>query len=209
MHRRNHSRRVLVVVGLLLAGCRGLQPSVAPEQPTRAPEVARAGWGVAVHRVGEEGQHDEVFRVVAGDRVVPLAIPAGEVWYATPTRAPASVADADALMTTIAMLGANGLSLRGCDRCGAAVLQRVLERGEKMKLLDLGGTALGDRHAVALGALRELAVLHLDDTAIGDRTVAELAALPQLATLRLDGTKVTSAGLAPLAQRGGLRELGI
>jgi uncharacterized membrane protein len=72
---------------------------------------------------------------------------------------------------------------------------------------DFSGTAITDRSASGLAAMKRLKSLRLMDTKITDATVKALASLSQLESLNLYGTAITTDALAQLGQLPKLRHL--
>ena len=72
---------------------------------------------------------------------------------------------------------------------------------------DFSRTAITDRSAPAMAAMKRLHVLRLMDTKIGDATVQSLASLDHLESLSVFGTKITPAALPALARLTKLQHL--
>ena len=72
---------------------------------------------------------------------------------------------------------------------------------------DLSGTAVTDRSAPAVGALRSLRVLKLANAAVGDSFVAALASLQQLESLNIYDTSVTPAAMSGFGRLHAIRRI--
>gem|GEM_PF-4303528 len=72
---------------------------------------------------------------------------------------------------------------------------------------DLSRTAITDRSAPVLAAMKNIRVLRLMRTAISDATAPALVGLDHLNSLNLFGTATTAAALIPLARLRGLQHL--
>jgi len=85
-----------------------------------------------------------------------------------------------------------------------AVLAPVRDR---IVWADLSGTAVTDRAAQAIGAMRNLRVLKLANTAVTDSLVPALASLQHLESLNIHGTSVTPAAMSGLERLHALRRI--
>ncbi len=98
------------------------------------------------------------------------------------------------------------LSLMGAkfDDAGMAEL-KPLE--DQIVIADFSGTAVTDRSASSMAAMRRLRVLRLMHTQITDATVRALGGLDQLESLNVFGTEVTAAALPVVARLPKLQHL--
>jgi len=78
---------------------------------------------------------------------------------------------------------------------GDEELRAFLPLAERITVADFSRTAITDRGAPALAAMKRLRVLKLAETKITDATVKELGRLDQLESLNVYGTLVTAAAL--------------
>lgn len=78
---------------------------------------------------------------------------------------------------------------------------------DRLTILYLSRTPIGDDGTSYLARLKELRALHLDETKVTDIGLANIAALTHLAELWLGSTKVSGAGLKSLARLSQLRDL--
>jgi hypothetical protein len=72
---------------------------------------------------------------------------------------------------------------------------------------DLSGTAVTDRAAQSIGAMRGLRVLKLANTAVTDSLVPALASLQHLESLNIHGTSVTPAAMSGFGRLHALRRI--
>jgi hypothetical protein len=72
---------------------------------------------------------------------------------------------------------------------------------------DFSGTAITDRSARDIAAMKKLRQLRLAHTAITDNTIQELASLDQLESLSIFDTRVTESSLLMLARLAKLRNV--
>lgn len=71
---------------------------------------------------------------------------------------------------------------------------------DHITVADFSRTAITDRSATAIAAMKRLRILRLANTGITDATVLRLGGLDQLESLNLFGTPVTSAALPPISR---------
>jgi hypothetical protein len=83
---------------------------------------------------------------------------------------------------------------------GDSDLAALSPLAEHVTVADFSRTALTDRSAAAIAAMRRLRVLRLMDTGITDRTLEGLGVLDQLESLSVFGTRVTPAALPTIAR---------
>lgn len=91
------------------------------------------------------------------------------------------------------------MSLRG-SKFGDEDLAALKPLASQIVEADLSNTAITDRSAAAIAAMKHLRVLRLAHTKITDATVLALAGLNQLESVSVFGTAVTPAALSILAQ---------
>jgi uncharacterized membrane protein len=79
--------------------------------------------------------------------------------------------------------------------------------GERIVIADLSNTAITDRSASAIAAMRHLRILHLMRTKITDVTMQSLGSLDQLESLSIFDTPVTAAALPAISHLPKLRHI--
>ncbi len=79
--------------------------------------------------------------------------------------------------------------------------------GERIVWADFSGTAVTDRSASEIGAMKNLRVLKLERTAITDSSVAAFASLPRLELLNLYHTATTNAAMASFERLKSIRRI--
>jgi len=85
------------------------------------------------------------------------------------------------------------------SRFGDRDLEAFAPIAQHIVVADLSHTAVTDRSATAIAAMKRLRVLRLTDTRLTDATVLRLDSLNQLESLNVYGTPVTSAVLPAIA----------
>jgi hypothetical protein len=88
------------------------------------------------------------------------------------------------------------------------VPERFLERMHKLRVLNLGGRAIGDRHVQYIQA-PGLKSVSLDHTEVTDGAVEWLVRMPCVTTLSLNVTHITEAGALKLAELRRLESVGL
>ena len=83
---------------------------------------------------------------------------------------------------------------------GDSDLEALAPLAEHITVADFSRTAISDRSATAIAAMKRLRVLRLRHTRITDTTVQSLGALDQLESLNIFDTPVTSASLPTIAK---------
>jgi hypothetical protein len=83
---------------------------------------------------------------------------------------------------------------------GDSDLAALAPLAEHISIADLSRTAITDRSARGIAAMKRLRVLRLMNTGITDATVQELAPLAQLESLNMFDTRVTPASLSTIAR---------
>src|SRR5262249_24196325 len=79
--------------------------------------------------------------------------------------------------------------------------------GQRIIAADFSGTAITDRSARDIAAMKKLRQLRLAHTAITDSTIQELASLDQLESLSIFDTRVTESSLPMFARLAKLRNV--
>jgi uncharacterized membrane protein/mono/diheme cytochrome c family protein len=85
------------------------------------------------------------------------------------------------------------------SRFGDKELTAFTPIAEQITVLDLSRTAVTDRSASVIAAMRRLRVLRLADTTVTDATLLRLGSMDQLESLNLYGTSVTPAVLKTIS----------
>jgi len=93
------------------------------------------------------------------------------------------------------------------SKFGDAELAAFSSICERIVVADFSSTAITDRSASILGAMKHLRVLRLMHTKITDATVKAVASLEQLESLSLFDTTVTPAALPAIASLHQLRHV--
>ncbi len=88
-----------------------------------------------------------------------------------------------------------------------ASLEPLLVVGANIRVLDLSGTAVGDRGLATVGQFTNLARLYLSRAHVTDAGLTHLAGLDELEYLNLYGTQISDQGLATLAELPKLNRL--
>ena len=128
-------------------------------------------------------------------------LPKHDKWFVEPVDA-AAVSDAE-MRESIPILqarGVPGLSLRGARRLTRLTFEsiRALDR---LRCLDVSGTAFANWDAAKLGSMADLRAIYLDNTRITDAGLEVLAALPRVEVVSVNGTLVTDEGATTLCAR--------
>jgi uncharacterized membrane protein len=90
---------------------------------------------------------------------------------------------------------------------GDAELTALAPVSERIVLADFSSTAITDRSANTIAAMKKLRTLRLMHTRISDSTLQAIHSLDQLETLSLFDTGITASGLSNLAQLQKLRRI--
>jgi hypothetical protein len=90
---------------------------------------------------------------------------------------------------------------------GDAELIALAPVSERIVLADFSSTAITDRSANTIAAMKKLRTLRLMHTRISDSTLQAIHSLDQLETLSLFDTGITASGLSNLAQLQKLRRI--
>jgi uncharacterized membrane protein len=93
------------------------------------------------------------------------------------------------------------------SRFGDNELAALAPLSERIVIADLSSTAITDRSAHAIAAMKHLRVLRLMHTRITDASVQVLGSLDQLESLSIFDTPVTPAGLSAIARLPKLRRV--
>ena len=83
---------------------------------------------------------------------------------------------------------------------GDSNLEAFAPLGEHITIADFSRTAITDRSARSIAAMKRLRVLRLTNTGITDLTMQQLGPLDQLESLNVFGTRVTAAALPAIAK---------